>query len=106
MFNSSPIESWEGVGAFFTFFDGGALFWFWVAVICLIIPIWIALRAASRRSGLSQPNRPSVADGLYRARQGWRFRSSGAGSKEPAFARFSSRFPAPGRVTPDAAQGR
>ena len=45
MFNSSPIESWEGAGVFYTFFDGGALFWFWVAVICLIIPIWVALRA-------------------------------------------------------------
>ena len=44
MFNSSPIESWEGAGAFYTFFAGGSLFWFWVAVICLLIPIWIALR--------------------------------------------------------------
>lgn len=45
MFNSSPIEAWEGAGAFYTFFGGGALFWFWVAVICLIIPLWVALRA-------------------------------------------------------------
>ena len=45
MFNSSPIESWEGAGAGYNIFGGGALFWFWVAVICLIIPIWVALRA-------------------------------------------------------------
>ena len=45
MFNSSPIDVWEGAGAFYTFFGGGALLWFWVSVICLIIPIWVALRA-------------------------------------------------------------
>ena len=51
MFNSSPIESWEGAGAFFTFFGGGALFWFWVAVICLIIPIWVALARGEAGAG-------------------------------------------------------
>ena len=45
MFNSSPIDSWEGAGAFYTFFDGGAGFWFLIAVICCLIPLWVALRA-------------------------------------------------------------
>ncbi len=44
MFDSSPITSWEGAGAFFNYAgSGGAVFWFWVAVIVSIIPIWIVL---------------------------------------------------------------
>ena len=48
MFNSSPIDSWEGAGVFFTFADGGALVWFWLAVICCVIPVWVALRAEKK----------------------------------------------------------
>jgi hypothetical protein len=44
MFDSSPITSWEGAGAFFNYAgSGGAVFWFWVAVILCIIPLWISL---------------------------------------------------------------
>lgn len=46
--NTSPITSWEGAEAFYTFFDGGALVWFWLAVVCCIIPIWVAYRAEKR----------------------------------------------------------
>ncbi len=48
MFDSSPITTWEGVGAFFTFAgSGGATFWFWVSVVLCIVPLVVALRAES-----------------------------------------------------------
>ena len=47
MFGSSPIESWEGAGAIFTYAAGGAGFWFWMAVICCIIPLIVSLKAES-----------------------------------------------------------
>ena len=46
--NTSPITSWEGAEAFYTFFDGGAMFWFWLAVVCCIIPIVVAYKAEKK----------------------------------------------------------
>jgi len=46
--DTSPITSWEGAEAFYTYFDGGALFWFWLAVVCCIIPIVVAYKAEQR----------------------------------------------------------
>ena len=49
MINSSPIESWEGAAAFFTFAGGsGAVFWFWVMVILCLVPLWVSLKAERR----------------------------------------------------------
>ena len=31
MFNSSPITTWDGAGVFYSFADGGVMFWFWVS---------------------------------------------------------------------------
>ena len=46
MLNSSPITSWEGAVAFFTWAgSGGAVFWFWVMVILCIIPILTSLKS-------------------------------------------------------------
>lgn len=46
MLNSSPITSWEGAAAFFTWAgSGGAVFWFWVMVILCIIPILTSLKS-------------------------------------------------------------
>ncbi len=46
MFNSSPITTWEGAGAFFNYAgSGGAVFWFWVMAALLIVPLVVALRA-------------------------------------------------------------
>lgn len=46
MFNSSPIASWEGAAAIFTWAgSGGAVLWFWVMVILCLIPIVTSLRA-------------------------------------------------------------
>lgn len=46
MFNSSPIASWEGAGAFFTWAgSGGSVLWFWVMVVLCIIPVLISLKA-------------------------------------------------------------
>lgn len=46
MFNSSPIEAWEGAAAIFTWAgSGGAVLWFWVMVALCIIPIVTSLRA-------------------------------------------------------------
>ena len=45
MFNSSPIESWDGAGVFYSFAQTGMTdFWFWVAVILCIIPLFITLK--------------------------------------------------------------
>lgn len=48
MINSSPITTWEGAGAIFTFAGGGAALWFWVMAILLIVPLVVALRAEKR----------------------------------------------------------
>ena len=46
MFNSSPIETWEGAGVFMSFGanTGWTHLWFWVAVICCLIPLWVTLQ--------------------------------------------------------------
>lgn len=45
MFNSSPIESWDGAGVFYSFAQTGMTdFWFWVAVILCIIPMFVTLK--------------------------------------------------------------
>lgn len=55
MINSSPITSWEGASAFFTFAGSfGSVFWFWAAVILCITPLWVSLSdesAAEREYG-------------------------------------------------------
>ncbi|MBT8433790.1 MAG: hypothetical protein KJN95_03980 [Gammaproteobacteria bacterium] len=46
MFNSSPIEVWEGAGVFMSFGanTGWTHLWFWLAVIACIIPLFITLK--------------------------------------------------------------
>ena len=48
MIDSSPIETWEGAGAFFTFAASGAPLWFWISVILCIVPIIVSYRAEER----------------------------------------------------------
>ena len=45
MFNSSPIETWEGVGVFMSFGanTGMTHFWFWVTVILCVVPLFVTL---------------------------------------------------------------
>ena len=45
MFGASPIETWEGAAAIFTYAAGGAVFWFWVSVVCCLIPLGVMLKA-------------------------------------------------------------
>ena len=46
MFNSSPIETWEGAAAFFNYAgSGGAVLWFWIMVILCIVPLCVSLKA-------------------------------------------------------------
>ena len=46
MINSSPIETWEGAAAFFTFAgSGGAVFWFWIMCLLCLVPLWVSLKA-------------------------------------------------------------
>ncbi len=46
MINSSPIDAWEGAGAFFNFAgSGGAIFWFLVMCALCIVPLVVSLRA-------------------------------------------------------------
>ena len=45
MFNSSPIESWDGAGVFYSFAGSGMTsLWFWLAVLLCIIPLFITLK--------------------------------------------------------------
>ena len=46
MFNSSPIESWDGAGVFYSFAASGGMtqLWFWLSVICCIIPLYYTLK--------------------------------------------------------------
>ena len=45
MFDSSPIESWEGAGAIYSFAGSGMTdFWFWIAVLLCIIPLIITMK--------------------------------------------------------------
>ena len=45
MFNSSPIESWDGASAFFSFAGGGMTsLWFWVAVLLCVFPLIITMK--------------------------------------------------------------
>ena len=46
MFNSSPIETWEGIGVFMSFGanTGWTHLWFWIAVICCLIPLYYTLK--------------------------------------------------------------
>ena len=46
MFNSSPIETWEGASVFMSFGanTGMTHFWFWIAVILCIVPLFVTLK--------------------------------------------------------------
>ncbi len=46
MFNSSPIEVWEGAGVFMSFGanTGWTHLWFWLAVVACIVPLFITLK--------------------------------------------------------------
>lgn len=46
MFNSSPIEAWEGAGAFFPFGadSGMAVFIFWIAVALCVVPLYYTMK--------------------------------------------------------------
>ena len=49
MFNSSPITTWEGAGAFFNYAgSGGAVFWFFVMCALCIVPLIVSLRAENQ----------------------------------------------------------
>ena len=46
MINSSPIETFEGAAAIFTFAgSGGAAFWFWIMCALCIVPLVVSLKA-------------------------------------------------------------
>ena len=46
MFNSSPIETWEGAGVIMSFGanTGWTHLWFWIAVILCIVPLFVTLK--------------------------------------------------------------
>lgn len=45
MFDSSPIEAWDGAGVFYSFAGSGMTdFWFWIAVLLCIIPLIVTMR--------------------------------------------------------------
>ena len=55
MFNSSPIDSWDGAGVFYSFAGTGMTdFWFWVAVICCIIPLYFTLKTENEHENRHQ----------------------------------------------------
>ena len=45
MFNSSPIESWDGAGVFYSFANtAGTDLFFWLTVILLVVPLYFTLK--------------------------------------------------------------
>ena len=49
MFNSSPIESWEGAGAIFNSAGStGVWIWFLIKIVLCIIPVIAAIRHESK----------------------------------------------------------
>ena len=53
MFDSSPIDSWEGAAAIYSF-AGSAMadFWFWVAVLLCIIPLYFTLKTENHHENI------------------------------------------------------
>ena len=49
MFDSSPIDTWEGAAAFFNYAgSGGAVFWFFVMCVLCIVPLIVSLKAENK----------------------------------------------------------
>lgn len=49
MLDSSPITTWEGASAIFTYAGSwGAVYWFWVMAALLIVPLVVAFRAEKK----------------------------------------------------------
>ncbi len=45
MFNSSPIETWEGAEVFYSFAGGaGTDLFFWLAVILCLVPLYYVMK--------------------------------------------------------------
>ena len=45
MIDSSPIDTWEGAGVFYSFAGSGMTdFWFWITVLLCIIPLIVTLK--------------------------------------------------------------
>jgi hypothetical protein len=45
MFNSSPIETWEGAEVFFSFAGGaGTHLFFWLSVVLCIVPLYYVMK--------------------------------------------------------------
>lgn len=55
MFGSSPIESWEGAAAYFSYAGGsGVYLWFLVAVALCVGTIVVSIRAENRAEELAE----------------------------------------------------
>jgi len=53
MFNSSPIETWEGVGVFYSFAGSGMVdFWFWLSVLLCIVPLIVTLKTENHHENV------------------------------------------------------
>ena len=50
MFNSSPITSWEGAGAIFTYADSpaGMAVCFWIMTAMLLVPLAVSIKAENQ----------------------------------------------------------
>ena len=63
MFNSSPIESWDGAGVFYSFAGSGMTdFWFWIAVLCCIIPLFVTLKTENDHETRHKSGGPKDSD--------------------------------------------
>ena len=53
MFDSSPIETWDGAGAFYSFAGSGLTdFWFWIAVLLCIIPLVVTMKTENHHENM------------------------------------------------------
>ena len=63
MFDSSPIETWDGAGAFYSFAGSGMTdFWFWIAVLLCIIPLIVTMKTENHHENMHQSGGSSDSD--------------------------------------------
>ena len=63
MFNSSPIESWDGAGVFYSFAGSGMTdFWFWIAVLLCIVPLIVTMKTENRHENIHKTGGSNDSD--------------------------------------------
>jgi len=63
MFNSSPIEAWEGAGVFYSFAGSGMTdLWFWITVILCVVPLFVTMQTETRHESIHKSGAKGDSD--------------------------------------------